>query len=85
MFPGIVLKPVSLHLFQPWVKDFLYFLKSKCGQIPAALEKKLFLLTTNVTGDAERKERAGEEKAMRCCKYSRHDPAVMLPYPFSLS
>lgn len=63
------------------MKDFLYFLKSKCGQIPAALEKKLFVLTTNVTGDAERKKRAGEEKAMRGCEYSRHDPAVMLPSP----
>lgn len=61
------------------MKDFLYFLKSKHDRIPAALEKKLFLLTINVTGNAERRKRAGEEKAMRCCEYSRHDLAVMLP------
>ncbi|XP_029694694.1 otoancorin [Takifugu rubripes] len=47
---------------EPWVKDFLYFLKSKHGQIPAALEKKLFLLTTNVTGDPERKKRAADSE-----------------------
>lgn len=77
----------SLHLFQPWMKDFLYFLKSKNGQISKALEKKIFLLTTNVTVNAGRKKRAGEEKAIvaRCCEYRGHASAVTLPSPVSLS
>lgn len=78
----IVLKwvfPPSLHLFQPWMKEFLFFLKSKNGKRSKVLEKKLFLLTTNVTANAGRKKRAGEEQMF--CESCGHDRAVMLPSP----
>lgn len=74
----------SLHLFQPWMRDFLYFLKSKNAQISKALEKKIFVLATNVTVNAGREKRAGEEKA-RCCEHRGHASAVTLPSPVSLS
>lgn len=77
----------SLRLFQPWMRDFLYFLKSKNAQISKALERKIFLLTTNVTVNAGREKRAGEGKAIvaRCCECSGHASAVTLPSPVSLS
>lgn len=74
----------SLRLFQPWMKDFLYFLKSKSAQKSKALAKKIFLVITNVTANAGRKKRTGEETAfvVSCCEYRGHNT---LPSPVPLS
>lgn len=70
----------SLRLFQPWMKDFLYFLKSEGAQESKALAKKIFLVTTNVTANAGRKKRAGEENTFvaSCCESSGGNTAVTL-------
>lgn len=45
---------------QPWMKDVLYFLRSRLPQASDALKRKLFELTT--TSNAARKKRTG-----KCC------------------
>lgn len=76
-----------LCLFQPWMKDFLYFLKSKGAQKSKALAKKIFLVSTIVTAHAGRKKRAGEESAFvaSCYEYSGHNTALTLASPVPLS
>lgn len=69
------------------MKDSLYFLRSESAQKSEALAKKIFLVITNVTANAGRKKRAGEEKqfAARCCDTVADTTAVTLPSPVPLS
>lgn len=57
-----------LCLSQPWMKDVLYFLKSRLSQTSDALRKKVFVLTTTTASNAARKKRAGEQETscVRC-------------------
>ncbi|XP_060937790.1 otoancorin [Limanda limanda] len=47
---------------KPWMKDVLYFLKSRLPSVSGALKKKLFDLTITPPSNSERRKRAGEEE-----------------------
>lgn len=78
---------VPPRLFQPWMKDFLYFLTSESAQKSQALAKKIFLLVTNEAANVGRKKRAGEEETLvpSCCESRGRKTAVTLPSPVRLS
>ncbi|XP_069394092.1 otoancorin [Paralichthys olivaceus] len=48
---------------KPWMKDVLYFLKSRLSYISDALKKKLFYLTITPPSNAERRKRAADADA----------------------
>ncbi|XP_039973328.1 otoancorin [Xiphias gladius] len=43
---------------KPWMKDILYFLKSRLSHVSDALKKKFFDLTTGIASNAARRKRA---------------------------
>lgn len=71
--------------FQPWMKDILYFLKSKLFHESKALRRKIFTLTTS-SSNAARKKRAGEEETVCVwCKYVWYFIVQLCSSPVSLS